>query len=268
LFFHDLMRAIASLPGVRAVAKAGGTEIQADASDIDVHAFCDRIPQKSEREEMLTSFGGAVEKYTLFTGYNEFWGVVDLIYTDGAPICVMYKDGGRTLAYLDSVLAGERLDKEGGFFYPTGLCATIMNLGVFHEDGFLQAARDRLADYPAILSEKLVERHIGKLRDMEDMDSAVAKRDPFFYHCTLDESLDHFFQSLFAMNRVYYPSRKRNISYIEKFSIKPRDCVERLYQAVSLGGKPETLQESSQVWQGLVKEMTELAAGKFLPGCV
>jgi hypothetical protein len=83
----------------------------------------------------------------------------------------------------------------------------------------------------------------------------VQRKDVFFFHFALDLALDHFLQVLFALNREYFPSRKRSEMYLQGFSVKPVACEELLRQVLALGGNAETLAQSYELWKGLVRDL-------------
>jgi hypothetical protein len=82
----------------------------------------------------------------------------------------------------------------------------------------------------------------------------------FFFHFALDLALDHFLQALFALNREYFPSRKRSEMYLHGFSIKPSECEKRLRQVVALGADPKQLERSYEIWNRLIHDVNMLAA--------
>ena len=75
----------------------------------------------------------------------------------------------------------------------------------------------------------------------------------------MDLALDHFLQALFALNRCYFPSRKRSLMLAESFALQPERMAERLHAILRLGSDPATLADAFAVWQALVEELTSLA---------
>jgi len=133
-FIHDLIPALSALPGVRSIGKSGGVEIPVGSgSDIDIYVFCDQIPVEAERDTAARPFGDVAE--VIHLGESKHWGVNDLHRAYGVEVFVMYHAIESTVAYVDSVLTGERPDREDGFFYPTGKCATLNNMGIFCDEG-------------------------------------------------------------------------------------------------------------------------------------
>ena len=110
--------------------------------------------------------------------------------------------------------------------------------------GLLQTFKDRLKEYPKDLANAIVRHHWGALQDPENFERAVSRKDIFFYHFALDMALDHFLQALFALNKVYFPSRKRSEQYIQGFQSKPAACTDRLREIIALGSTAETLDRS------------------------
>ncbi|MPM89465.1 hypothetical protein SDC9_136574 [bioreactor metagenome] len=101
----------------------------------------------------------------------------------------------------------------------------------------------------------MLEFHSEQLRDTEDLERADARKDVLFYHFALDLALDHFLLVLFALNRVYFPSRKRSLDDLSTFQQKPVRCEERLLHILHLGALAVTLGDSFHEWTVLVQEL-------------
>ncbi len=156
---------------------------------------------------------------------------------------------------IESVLNGSRLDKEDGYFYPTGRCATFLTIYILYDkNGYISTMKEKLSLYPLQLSAKLMMYHIDKINDKEDFGRAVSRGDVLFYHSTLESALDHFLQAIFAFNQCFFPSRKRTAQFIESFKHKPKNCTERLLKVVELGSQPGTLSQSYEEWVVLCDE--------------
>ncbi len=185
--------------------------------------------------------------------FDPHWGMGDLLEIDGAQVWLLYFTCTQALEELEQILTGKQLDRaEDGYYYPIGRLATWQNLQVLYDPhGFIQSLQDRLTPYPVELGERLFAYHTGKLSDTEDLERAVQRRDVLFYHFALDIALDHFLQALFALNRVYFPSRKRSLQYIHAFPHQPAECAKRLLDLVRLGGEEAGLEDSYRIWQQL-----------------
>jgi hypothetical protein len=101
----------------------------------------------------------------------------------------------------------------------------------------------------------VINHHSKALGDIEDIERAVQRKDMLFFHFALDLALDDFLQTLFALNKAYFPSRKRSETYLQGFKLKPSGCEDRLRQVVALGGKEETLEQSYKIWKSLVYDL-------------
>ena len=252
-----LINAISKITEVSSIGKSGGYELpENDESDIDIYIFCSQIPEIKARQAAIVSLGDAVSKveYSDFAG--RFWGTIDFVNIDNAEICLMYFTESYMNEEIESVLNGSRLDKELGTFYPTGRCATMLSMyGLFDKSRYIAKTKERLSIYPDGLSEKMFKHHIKKANDTESFKRAVSRGDVLFYHEVAEKAIDHYLQALFALNKCFFPSRKRSIQFINNFGIKPPDCAERLLQMVSLGTRQETLSQSHAVWVSLYKEL-------------
>ncbi len=254
--FSGILRQLSALKEIRAIGKTGGSALPADGSDIDVFIFCDVIPTPEARIKALSPHK------ILSQGELEgpFWGLTDYLDVGGLDICLMFFTAAAFTNSVESILRGERLEREGNCFYPVGRCASVLDMHVYFErDGYLSDLQNRLRDYPELLARKMIARHIGSICDEEDFGRAVARGDVLFYHATLDLALDSFLQMLFAVNRRFFPSRKRSAALVADFALQPADCAARMQRTVELGAHSETLAESFRLWSELCNDLCALA---------
>jgi hypothetical protein len=259
--FNKLIGAISSMNEVHSIGKSGGHTLpEAGESDIDLFIYCDDIPTIEKRRSALFSVENNLSGIDLnvFEGGN--WGIGDRVFMNGIETWLMYFLENDTLAEIDSILHGERADREGSY-YPIGRCAMFTGIHILYDKGgYLASMKKKLSIYPPPLAKTLTHYHMGCLEDVEDLNRAVVRKDAPFYHYALDVSLDHFLQALFALNKCYFPSRKRSMEYIRKFSQTPKDCDERLLQALKLGSEPKSISASYEIWKQLVEELKNLCS--------
>ncbi len=256
-----LVERIAGVPGVDAIGISGGIAAlpQAGEGDIDLFIYCDFIPEIAMRQSVMAELDGRLtdSRTGVFTGGN--WGSGDFTRIDGIETWLMYFTKTEALREVQEVLDGRHPDRTGSGFYPIGRCAMLRNMTALHDrSGFLAELKASLQDYPESLAAKMITHHQSELEDTEDFERAVTRQDVFFYHATLDTALDHFLQVLFSLNRTFFPSRKRSREYIEAFHVKPNNCAERLLAVIRLGGRPEGVRESYDLWVELVEDLKEL----------
>lgn len=260
--FGLLIDAVSKIDEVMSIGKSGGEKLpENNESDIDIFIFCDYAPDTSKREAAIKNSGVSVSEMKLSETCGRFWGICDFVVIDGTEICLMYFTASDIVCDIESVLNGSRLDREDEYFYPTGRCATFLNMHIlFDKSGYISAMKEKLSFYPPQLAEKLVNHHSGKINDEEDFMRAVSRSDVLFYHSTFESALDHFLQSIFALNHCFFPSRKRTAQYIESFQHKPQNCTERLLKVIESGTRPETLSQSYREWSALCGELLEIIA--------
>ena len=261
-YFKQLICAVSEINGVLSIGKSGGDKLPLfNESDIDIFIFCDEIPTTMSRQSALMKLGTVISEMKLSETGGAFWGVCDFVTVADTEVCLMYF----TIADMDNdinaVLSGSRLGREREYFYPTGRCATFVSMHILYDmNGYIAGMKEKLAVYPISLSKKLYAFHIGKINNTEDFYRAVEREDVLFYHSTLETALDHFLQALFAVNKCFFPSRKRSLRYIDNFEHKPQSCSEMLLKVIELGAKPETLRQSYEIWSDLCKRLSEISA--------
>ncbi len=89
----------------------------------------------------------------------------------------------------------------------------------------------------------------------KDLGRVILRKEVLFYHQVLERSLDHLLQALFALNRTYFPSRKRMEEYIHGFENKPINCYERLIKIIEMAASSETMVESVRDLKELTREI-------------
>lgn len=255
-----LLYDVASMREVAAIGQTGDvTEIpKPGESDIDIFVYVSKIPAPEERLNVYAQSGADIQDLALGVCAGGNWGVGDAMRIEGVETMLMYFTMEETVQNLEDVLGGKLPDRVGDY-YPIGRCAAILQMHV-HYDGaqFLSSLKQRLKHYPEQLARTLATYHGALTNDEEDFGRALRRKDPLFYHFAFEIALDHFLQALFALNRTYFPSRKRTQQYLAGFSYKPEGCYERIFEAVRLGGDAVHLEESYAIWCGLTQELDAL----------
>lgn len=256
-----IAQSISRLPQVTAIGIAGPPTHAAsvEGTDLDFFIYCSQVPATDQRQQAVRSLPGQEDSQAIQKFVDPHWGTGDLMEINGMPCWLMYFACDQALAELEDLLSGNQLDRVEDGYYPVGRLATWQNMQVIYDpQGYLHGIQEQLVVYPEALREKLVSYHLEKLLDVEDLERAVLRKDILFYHFALDLALDHLLQALFALNRVYFPSRKRSLQYLKGFAIKPEACEELLVQAVRLGADEPALEDSFRIWQKLVKSLLDL----------
>jgi len=253
-----LIDTIREIDGVLSIGKSGGGAIpENNESDIDIFVFCSQVPDANTRQVAVKKVGSAVSWMKISETTGKFWGVCDFATIDDTDICLMYFNISDMNDEIESVLNGSRLDRESEYFYPTGRCATFLSMYVLYDKtGYIADMKEKLSVYPLSLAEKLYNHHIRKINDGEDFERAVSRGDVLFYHATLELAIDHFLQALFALNRCWFPGRKRTLQFVQDFKSKPIDCSKKMLRIIELGSVAETLSQSYEIWSALCTELS------------
>lgn len=233
---------------------------RAGEGDIDIFIYCDIVPSPEKRQAILNQLGNHVQevKGNIFEGGH--WGIGDFVLINGIETWLMYFTVNETVTDVESILSGKYPDKLDNYYYPIGRCAMLKNINILYDkSNFLDNLKKRLSKYPDKLGKILIQYHLDELDDTEDLERAVVRKDVLFYHFAMDIAIDHFLQALFAINKVYFPSRKRTLDFIENFNIKPEGCNEKLLEVIRLGGLSEEIDHSFSIWSDMVNELKKLS---------
>jgi hypothetical protein len=261
--FQKLIEKLSTLPEVASICISGSkTPLpQAGEGDIDLFIYCDTIPSPERRQSVIDQMGDLAQdgRVKVFAGGH--WGEGDFLRINGVETWLMYFTQRDVSRNVDAILNGDFPDKLDNYYYPIGRCAMLQSCTVLYDPGdYLHSLKEKLRVYPAPLAEKLAGYHLKKLADVEDMQRAAARKDVLFYHFALEIAIDHFLQALFALNRTFFPSRKRSLLFLARFDVQPADCANRLLEVLRLGGAPEGIPQSYALWAGLVEDLQHYAA--------
>lgn len=253
-----LIDSISKMSEVQSIGISGSKNPlpKANEGDIDIFIYCDIIPELKDRQVIINQLSDLIDdgKTNVFEGGH--WGIGDFVIINGVETWLMYFTVNETLTDVDAILNGDYPDKLDNYYYPIGRCAMLKNINILYDNiSFLSSLKKKLSEYPDELAKVLILYHLKELEDIEDLERAVARKDALFYHFAIDISIDHFLQALFAINKTYFPSRKRTPNFINNFKIKPNNCNERLLEVVRLGGCPESISQSYVLWTNMIKEL-------------
>lgn len=233
---------------------------RAGEGDIDIFIYCDIVPSPEKRQAILNHLGNHVQEVKVNIFEEGHWGIGDFVLINGIETWLMYFTVNETVTDVESILSGKYPDKLDNYYYPIGRCAMLKNINILYDkSNFLDNLKKRLSKYPDKLGKILIQYHLDELDDTEDLERAVVRKDVLFYHFAMDIAVDHFLQALFAINKVYFPSRKRTLDFIENFNIKPEGCNEKLLEVIRLGGLSEEIDHSFSIWSDMVNKLKKLS---------
>lgn len=266
IILKQLINNISNIEKIQSIGISGIIEPipKAGEGDIDIFIYCDEIPKFDERKTIMNQMGDLLQEARINVFGGGHWGSGDFALINGVETWLMYFTLEDTLSDIQSILNGNYPERLDNYYYPVGRCAMLKNINVLYDkNNFLCSLKKRLADYPDELSYHLAKYHLAELEDIEDLERAVARKDVLFYHFALDLAMDHYLQALFAINKIYFPSRKRTPQFIRSFHIKPIHCERDLLEVVRLGASPEEINNSYELWCKMITELRFLYQSKI-----
>ncbi|MBE5962208.1 MAG: DUF4037 domain-containing protein [Lachnospiraceae bacterium] len=227
-------------------------------SDIDMFVLCTAIPTEEERKNVYLKHADEYSQCQMNVCNGGIWGYGDILIIDGIDVMFMYFTMEEMQDYLDEILAGKHLNREGGF-YPVGRLSTVENIHILYEkDQAWTSFQQKVKKHPKDLFQKMFDFHISNVLDEEDLGRVLLRKEVLFYHSVLESALDHLLQALFAANSVYFPSRKRTEQYIKKFENKPDQCYERLLGIIENSISADTIEKSVEELRKITADIKKL----------
>lgn len=227
-------------------------------SDIDLFVICTEVPDTEERKQLYKALHPYHPEISMNVSNGGIWGYGDIFLYQGIDIMPMYFTIEEMRSYLEEVLDGKHLEREGRF-YPIGRLASIETLNIIYEENKAWSEIiARVREYPVALFKAWYNAQSQQILDGEDLGRALLRKEVLFYHQVLEESMDHMLQALYAINRRYFPSRKRTEQAVETFPYKPERFMERLFRIVENSVRPEDIETSVTELKKLGNEVLEL----------
>lgn len=227
-------------------------------SDIDMFVICTTIPTEDERKSVYLNYSTEYSECLMNVCNGGLWGYGDTLIINGIDVMFMYFTIEEMENYLDEVLNGKYLDGEGGF-YPTGRLSSVESINILYEsnDEWTSLIK-KVKKHPIDLFTRLFYFHISNVLNDEDLGRVMLRKEVMFYHSVLENSLDHLLQALFAINFMYFPSRKRSEKYIQEFKNKPNDCYDRLLQIIENSVSSNTIVLSVEELKKITTEIAQI----------
>lgn len=256
----NLICEISKCKNVKGIAQTGdiNAKLIPGQSDIDLFVLCTDIPAQKEREQIYSIFSEQYSECMMNVCNGGMWGYGDILIVEGIEVMPMYFTIGEMKAYLEETLAGKHLGMTGGF-YPTGRLASVETINILYEEDYVWTdLKERVKRPTTELFEKLFQYHITRMLNDEDLGRVVLRKEVLFYHQVLENSLDHLLQALYALNHMYFPSRKRMEEYIRRFENKPENCYERLLEIIEMSVSCDTIEASVNGLKNLEREIRKI----------
>ena len=234
----ELLRAYAALDDTVAVA-IGGSLASGEgsaSSDMDIYVFVRKDLPAEAREKLIKPLSSRYE-----TGGDYFGPGDEFLYDAMNRECdVMYWS---TAWFTDTVKSSwERCQPQNG--YTTAFLYTLKNFVIVYDtDGWLASLRDMVqGEYPEDLMRNIVSRNLMLMKDKpfssyyEQIEKAVCKNDLVSVNHRIAAFLASYFDALFAMNRIFHPGEKRQVSHALKHCFRlPADFKECLDELLGIG---------------------------------
>lgn len=173
-FVQQLIRQISGCSQVLGIGQTGdpAAPLIPGKSDIDLFVICSTVPDRQQRLALYSPLEGSYDRLDMEVCSGGIWGYGDIFIREGIDVMPMYFTAEEMLSYVQQVLAGQHLEKEGRF-YPIGRLASIETLHVLHERGSSWTdIIDLVKTKPEPLFTRWYENEISRVLDEEDLGRA------------------------------------------------------------------------------------------------
>ncbi len=262
---NSLVNELSRMEKIKGIGQTGdiNAKLIPGNSDIDMFVLCTTIPTEAERKNIYIKYAGEYSECQMNVCSGGIWGYGDILLIDGIDVMFMYFTMEEMEQYLDDVLQGKHLDREGGF-YPTGRLSSVESINILYESSSVWTSlKEKVKKHPVNLFKKLFNYHISNALNEEDLGRVLLRKEVLFYHSVLENSMDHLLQALFAVNDIYLPSRKRTEQYINEFQWKPDNCYGRFMQILVDAISDKTIENSVKELRNITYEIRQIGNNIF-----
>lgn len=262
---NALIRNLSASPAILAVGQTGSlsADLIPGKSDIDLFVLCTQIPTEAERRALYDGLLNQDTALMMGVCTGGHWGHGDILVTGGIDVMPMYFTVQEMQTYLTEVLDGRHMEKDGRF-YPVGRLASIADIHVLYEkDDAWSALKTMVNSRPTAFFRRWYGHEISQVLDEEDLGRSELRREVLFFHQVLENALDHLLQALYAVNLRYFPSRKRTLTDLDAFALKPQDCGARLLRLIEQASRGETMLQAICGLRQLTAEVKALGDLQF-----
>jgi hypothetical protein len=256
----DVSKAVKKIPGIIAIASYGSVaEGHVDKfSDINLIAFCSRIPTPSSRRKFLE------KSYDWIVFDNDTvpkWRSTaqDFFFVRGEHVDITYK----TKRSFDIVAKEIEKDHRVGRDLFKEVMMYVYNTRVLHDPKkVITLIRSKLPRAtPQMLKYFLPD--INKIsmkgtKQFENLQHAISERNYLYVDNIVDLNVENFIISLYVLNGKHYTSPKWAMKSIRKFKIKPTSTTQRLQEIARLGNSPIYVKRKINLLQSLVSDLDKL----------
>lgn len=260
-----LVTVLSTCDKIQGIGQTGSLDVKLipGKSDIDLFVLCSEVPIREERSQFYESIQDEKFELQMEVCNGGQWGYGDILTIDGIDVMPMYFTVKEMKDYLQEILDGRHLEKEGRF-YPVGRVASVATLHVLDEkENAWTSLKNMVNERHREFFKKCYENEIWQVLDEEDLGRCELRREVLFFHQVLENALEHFLQALYAVNECYFPSRKRTMTAIEEFSYKPNDCYERLLDIIQNGAREEKMDQAISDLKSIATEVRKYGDEKF-----
>lgn len=239
-FLDDIAKAFADIAGVQAVALAGSAALRkADSlSDYDLYVY-GRVPVPIEARERIIA--NRASEYQLD---NTFWELEDdWAEPGGLRFNVMY----RSCREAEEEVARRLVRHVASLGYTTAYCFSLSHCKILADSSsWLANLQDQARrSYPDGLLKAILEKNRPVLGGgmqscyLQQIKTAVARRDPVSLNHRVAAWLASYFDILFAINSRFHPGEKRLLTYAEELTDLPESVLSDVRQLCAFAGTPD-----------------------------
>ncbi len=253
--FEKIVYEFSQISSVRAIALSGSTTAGTfdEDSDFDVYIY-------TEKEIPVEVRACIAQKYAQNPELdNRYWETGDeMVISDSQKgLDIMY----RSPEWIEGIVKSIYDEKNAWVGYTTALLHNVASSKILYDkDGWFEGLQRKItAEYPDELAKNIIKKNFVLLRKKKyssfyaQIKNALKRGDFISVNHRITAFLASYFDSLFALNRVYHPGEKRLVFYAKKLCKKLPQNFEADFSRLFSCGNDEVLEVLASLEENLGK---------------
>lgn len=229
-----------------ALGGAHAKGIEDAESDLDLYVFCEAVPPSPTRTELARSFSARITGVISWENDISFDQAGTDFHWDGRKVECWMRNSHHIDATILECKRGE-ITQELVTWTPNGFfnhcCLSDLNAMQIVDDayGILSRWKSAVAEYPPLLAETIISRHLAAARFWPNnfhYERAIRRLDIIYTTSIVQQVVHNLIQVVFALNHQYFPGDKKLALHLDKLERQPTRFVERLHALVFPGAPP------------------------------
>lgn len=216
-------------------------------SDLEIGIIWKEIPQEDELKEICLKIKGTSWVYEGL--HEQKLSTGDAYRVDGLKVEPAHWSSETLESIIKEVVVDCNTMKNGWLYERQATLAMLQRGKVVFGVKVLSELRVKIIEYPARLSEKMVEINI-ETGNLQILKMLAEREETPLLQFNLVNGINRFYALIYGLNKIYHPSFKWNHYFLSECPLKPENFTQRINKLFQ-----SDLIEAVAVYQSIVEDL-------------